>query len=351
MIARRLIMGLALFGLTLGLTGTARAATDLNLLGERFLVTADWRTADGASGTATAVSLTGETGYFWFFSPGNVELVVKVLNACSPFDRFWVYASGLTNVEVELTVTDTWTGQSKTYSRPGGSMFAPLADTSSFGGCGAPKPCGQGTREQIAASPRPNNEAEALALLLGTRVTADPEIYARIDADLARIRALRPSLAEVHFLQFWEPSSLMVELTPAAFAALQAGHFTEWDCLNDWYRLETSSVVSNPWVVLEFEGLLHPARIGPDYAALPGVVRTEPNWYGYPSIPLGDLCVAIDGTAYDYFFQDNRVWYFRVPHAGAAPVEVGNVGFGEPQPPWLTRYHQCIANLQAAGNH
>ena len=77
-------------------------------------------------------------------------------------------------------VEDTWTGESKTYSRPGGSMFEPLADTSSFGGCGAPKPCGQGTREQIEATPRPNTEAEVLALLLGTRVTADPGIYARL---------------------------------------------------------------------------------------------------------------------------------------------------------------------------
>lgn len=62
---------------------------------------------------ATPVQLTGDTGYFWFFNASNVELVVKVLDACH-FGRFWVFAGGLTNVDVDLTVTDTATGAVKT---------------------------------------------------------------------------------------------------------------------------------------------------------------------------------------------------------------------------------------------
>jgi hypothetical protein len=355
MMARRLVVGLVFFGLAFGLAGTARAATDLNLLGGRFQVSAKWRTVDGGSGTAQAVPLTAETGFFWFFSPANVELVVKVHDACvAPFNSFWVFASGLTNVEVELTVEDTWTGEVKTYLRPGGSLFAPLADTSTFDGCGALQPCGQGTSEQIAATPRPNAEAEALALLLGPGITADPEIYARLDADLARIRALDPSLSAGTFKLIWWPSSLLVELTPAAFDALQAGKFKEWDCLNAWYGLKDVYVVSRPYVSLEFEGFFHAARIGVDYTALPGVVRTEPNWVGYPATPLpGDVCVSIDGTAYDYFIEAGnfRTWYFRVPHAGAAPVVLGNApGFGDPRPEWWTRYQQCRANLSEASS-
>lgn len=42
----------------------------------------EWETED-RRGVAQAVSLTEDTGYFWFFDPDNVELVVKTLDACS----------------------------------------------------------------------------------------------------------------------------------------------------------------------------------------------------------------------------------------------------------------------------
>ena len=347
----RWIVGLACFGLMIGLAGTARAETNLHLLGERFRVSATWRTADGATGTATAVPLTGETGIFWFFTPGNVELVVKVLDACAPpFERFWIYASGLTDVEVELTVVDTWTGQSKSYHRPRGALFAPLADTSTFNGCGAVRACGRGTIAEIAATPRPNEEAETLALLLGPGITADPEIYARLDAELALIRTLSPSLASVEFRPGLDPSGLGLGLTPEAHAAAQAGQLKEWDCLNAWYHGEVTRIAPYPWADVRFEGRFHTARIAADYLALPGVVLVEPVGRDYPSIPLTDLCVAIDGDAYDYFLNDLRdLWYFRVPQAGATPVLVGKAGGSGPLPDWWPRYTQCVLRLGEAG--
>jgi hypothetical protein len=348
-------VGFILLGLLACLSATARADTELELLGERFRVSATWRTADGASGAAQAVPLTSETGLFWFFSATNVELIVKVLDACAPpFQSFWVYASGLTDVEVELTVVDTWSGQSKTYHRPRGTLFAPLADTSTFKGCSIVRSCGQGTIAEIAATPRPNAEAEALALLLGPGITADPGIYARLEADLARIRNLRPELADVGFLLIWDPSGLLVELTPSAYEALQAGQLTEWDCLNTWYNGRFSQVAGAPWVVLQFEGFFHPYRIGADYTALPGVARVEANYFGYPSVPISDLCAAIDGAAYDYFFFDapgNQTLYFRVPQAGAAPVALGSAGPTGPRPDWWPRYEQCRERLYEAASN
>ena len=76
-------------------------------------------------GTGTAIALTADTGYFWFFSASNVELVVKVLDACTFDDRFWVYAAGLTDVEVTLTVTDVRNGTVRTYHQGGGCTAAP----------------------------------------------------------------------------------------------------------------------------------------------------------------------------------------------------------------------------------
>lgn len=111
------------------------AAAALDLTGDRFRVSATWRTALGETGDALGGELTGDTGYFYFFSDNNVELVVKVLDACDAFDRFWVFAGGLTDVEVELTVEDTLNGEVQTYSNDLGTAFAPIQDTDAFDTC------------------------------------------------------------------------------------------------------------------------------------------------------------------------------------------------------------------------
>ena len=108
----------------------------LCLNGGRFRVQADWRVpSQGTSGHGAAISLTADTGYFWFFSPGNVEMVVKVVDGCAFNNRHWVFAGGLTNVEVALTVTDTETGAVRIYVNFAGTAFQPVQDTAAFAGC------------------------------------------------------------------------------------------------------------------------------------------------------------------------------------------------------------------------
>jgi CSLREA domain-containing protein len=108
----------------------------LCLNNERFKVTVTWKTAQGATGKGQAVQLTPDTGYFYFFDPSNVEITLKVLNGCTFNNRYWVFLSGLTNVEVTLTVTDTVTGQTKTYTNPQGRVFRTILDTGAFASCG-----------------------------------------------------------------------------------------------------------------------------------------------------------------------------------------------------------------------
>jgi hypothetical protein len=101
-------------------------------LGGRFRVGATWKTAT-ATGLGTAQTLTGDTGYFWFFDPANVELVVKILDGRSINGEFWVFYGALSNVAYTLTVTDTETGRTKTYSNPQGTLGS-VADTSALPG-------------------------------------------------------------------------------------------------------------------------------------------------------------------------------------------------------------------------
>lgn len=117
--------------------GTCRPdATTVCVNGARFSVVAQWQDAAGNSGQGFAEKLTDDTGSFWFFNPENVEVVVKVLDACAdPSQSFWVFATGLTDVHVHITVTDTVTGEIWEATNPLGVPFLPLQATDAFATC------------------------------------------------------------------------------------------------------------------------------------------------------------------------------------------------------------------------
>jgi hypothetical protein len=131
------------------------------LNGGRFQVRTQWATRDGRSGAGQAVALTADTGYFTFFSAGNVEMLVKVLNGCSFNASYWTFAGGLTDVSVIMTVTDTQTGTVRTYANPQGTPFQPIQDTSAFANCAPGTEVGLQTHGSSAeASPLPPSVSE-----------------------------------------------------------------------------------------------------------------------------------------------------------------------------------------------
>ena len=111
-------------------TGSCTAGPYLCLNNNRFRAEVTWK-ANGGSGAGQAEALSGDTGYFWFFDRANVELVVKVLDGRPLNGHFWVFYGALTNVEYTLRITDTVTGNVKTYVNPPG-RFASAGDTSAF---------------------------------------------------------------------------------------------------------------------------------------------------------------------------------------------------------------------------
>jgi hypothetical protein len=112
--------------------GTCEPAVDVLCLGDRrFAAKAAWQ-ANGQQGMGRAANITRDTGRFTFFQPGNIELVVKVIDGCPLNGHFWVFAGGLTNVHTVLTVTDTTTDATRTYENPAGTPFAPVQDSAAF---------------------------------------------------------------------------------------------------------------------------------------------------------------------------------------------------------------------------
>jgi hypothetical protein len=107
----------------------------LCLLDGIYEVQAHWKTPQGQTGMARALPLTSDTGAFWFFNPENVEMIVKVLDGCGVNRYHWVFAGGLTDVEVVWTVTDSRIGFPKAYLNPAGRAFVPVQDTAAFRGC------------------------------------------------------------------------------------------------------------------------------------------------------------------------------------------------------------------------
>ncbi len=74
---------------------------------------------------------TKETGFFWFFTPTNVELAAKLLDGRALNGNYWFLYGGLSDVEYTITLTDTTTGESTSYYNPAGSLCGGI-DTSAL---------------------------------------------------------------------------------------------------------------------------------------------------------------------------------------------------------------------------
>ena len=96
----------------------------LCLLDGRFAV--EVRFVDPNAGPTAAQVIpsltTAKTGFFWFFSPSNIELATKLLDGRPINGRFWFLYGGLSDVEYEIVVTDTATRDVKTYRNEAGSL-------------------------------------------------------------------------------------------------------------------------------------------------------------------------------------------------------------------------------------
>ena len=111
-------------------------ATTLCLHDARFRVQVAFRLPDEEVRLATKIDFTERAGLFWFFNPANLEMLLKVQNACvDPFQQWWVFIAATTDVEYTVTVVDTQAGIVRRYSNPQGTAAVPVQDTSAFLTC------------------------------------------------------------------------------------------------------------------------------------------------------------------------------------------------------------------------
>ena len=107
--------------------GACRAGEEfLCLRDDRFEVQVHWknnaRAGDYGIGSSVPVAVSDESGLFWFFSPANIELVVKVLDGRAHNGNHWVFYGALSDVEYWITVRDVVAGARRTYHNTQGRI-------------------------------------------------------------------------------------------------------------------------------------------------------------------------------------------------------------------------------------
>lgn len=111
-------------------------STGLCLHDGRFSVQVAWRDFDGNDGTATvAPATTEEAGVFWFFSPDNWEMLVKVLDGCRINGHYWVFFAATTNVAFTVSVFDHVENVEKVYTNDLGRPADAVTDTGALATC------------------------------------------------------------------------------------------------------------------------------------------------------------------------------------------------------------------------
>lgn len=106
----------------------------------RFRVSGVWRAQTGPgtymTGTMKFTPLaSSESAVIHTGNPNDWVVLIKVLNGCTINNRFWVFYAATTNIEFTITVVDTFTNTTKTYSNPINTPAAPVTDTQAFATC------------------------------------------------------------------------------------------------------------------------------------------------------------------------------------------------------------------------
>lgn len=200
-----------------GCSGALSDDPDKLCLGDgRYVVEVDWENhhvgdqVPHPTGFGQVRRLQGSesTGFFWFFNPDSIDLIVKIIDGTVVNDHVWVFYGALTDVIYDLKVTDTLTNQTRTYRNLANSICG-RGDTTAFSMAGLELPAAAGVSD--AATVAGEATSEELALLDGRfKVTVEWENQ-HVPEGQPRPRGVGKSIAGTDgsgYFYFFEPSSL-----------------------------------------------------------------------------------------------------------------------------------------------
>jgi hypothetical protein len=214
-----------------------------------------------------------------------------------------------------------------------------------------PCPMPIGTAAEVAATPRADTNLELLALHLDAgKVAATQETYDRVVADVAAIRRLAPELADIGYFPPHDGKQLGLVPNDLTARSIEAGDYSAWDCLNDFYGVESLEVIPNIFgpslVLITLKGIYDLDRVAEAYRMLPGIEDADPNFGGGDS---STICALRDATRIEYVVDraggdcpagctTHDAQLFASDAAGS--VEAGaswDTESGAPPPEWFER--------------
>ncbi|HVS12726.1 MAG TPA: hypothetical protein VMV46_02285 [Thermoanaerobaculia bacterium] len=316
----------------------------------RFVATVERAAVEGTAAGLVAGQRTPDSGLFWFFEPDNWEISVKLLDGCALNEHLWILAAATTDVPYRLAVDDRLTGQRYGVTHEGGEPSPAIIDVEAFA-CEAADGCGSGVAADIFASPRPDPDAERLAILLDGGVAAPTGTYERLARDLGEIRRQRPETRLIGLTTAYRFDQLTLILSAQGIADFAAdGALVDAGCLNARYGASHVLPVNQGQAMLvTFEATLDMRQVALDYAELGSVeaalLSTGPLPQGPPQI-----CAARDGALWLYYLRalspvEPSPWFHFTSTPGEGVEEVGIFERGDPVPAWLEDAGECLADL------
>ena len=203
------------------------------------------------------------------------------------------------------------------------------------------------------ARPRRANEWVELALIAATGdfMVSDSD-YLRAERESSFVWDFRDAGIPVGFIPQYVPE-LIVGFDALGVAALQAGTYSAWDCLNQTYGGSVSSASStSEWRYVSFRPL-NLRTLALDYARLPNVRYAEPSGVGINAAcgSASDLCIDPSPSGTWTWLAlvegpDCRDTYYRLTTEpdGGRTIEQWDAG----QPPpndWFEQAPRCAMDL------
>jgi len=163
----------------------------------------------------------------------------------------------------------------------------------------------------------------------GGALLVPPEVYDRIEFDLALIRNFEPGLLGQTHTMAWAPNQLLAQVEPGAPEG-------EYVCLNEQYQVIAEDNIFGDWWLLTFAGNINVPALAQVYMQAPEVQFAEPNGliggqnFWTPTDHGAYWIWDIDDGWHDCFdgCDCHRLYTFRTTAGGG----IGLIGYSEVGP-------------------